>query len=167
MPPGAGRESPRNFKPIQGGSRKCRSQCGGTVTGLLTPGKCMKGGGQRKRGVPGKTGRRPSLWLPLLLGLATLAGCASDRASVEKNLMAEVPTPEEEVAVARGYRVTCPDMVAVRVVNRPDLHWAAAVDVDGTFPVDALGRLRFEGHGVDEIAHLVAVRLGVPEKSVL
>jgi protein involved in polysaccharide export with SLBB domain len=127
----------------------------------------MKSGGQSKRGTLGKVSQRPRPWVPLLLGLATLAGCASDRASVEKNLMATVPTPEEEVAVARGYRVSCPDVIAVRVINRPDLHWTAAVDVDGTLPVDYLARPRVEGRSVDEIGRIVAARLGVPERAVL
>ncbi len=102
----------------------------------------------------------------LCLVFLCLAGCTGDRVLVGKSLLADAPAPEETSLVARGYRVCCPDVIEVSVAHRPDLHWTAAVDVEGAYPIENLGRPRVEGRGVDDIAHLVAVRLGLDDAEV-
>jgi protein involved in polysaccharide export with SLBB domain len=129
----------------------------------------MKRGGQSKMGEAAVSAPRRRRGLTSCLGLllALFTGCLSDRASIEKQLLAELPSVEEKDAVAQAYRVYCPDVIDIHVINRPELHWTAAVDVDGSLSVDSLARPRVEGRTTVEISGIVAARLGLDEGKVV
>jgi protein involved in polysaccharide export with SLBB domain len=102
----------------------------------------------------------------LALTLLCLAGCASDRAHVDRSLMADRSTTTRNEGVAEHYAVGCPDVLEVSVPDRPELSGRHTVGPDGRIGLEALGRPRVEGHTPPEIARLVADALGVPEGQV-
>src|SRR5688572_18285956 len=106
-----------------------------------------------------RAGKRALRWL-CILAPALLSGCLTGRANLEEKLLAETPPAGEAADIARAYQVNCPDVIEVRIINRPDLHWITYVDVDGTLPVDYLARPRVEGRTREEITRLLAARLG-------
>jgi protein involved in polysaccharide export with SLBB domain len=129
----------------------------------------MNGGRQSKMGETTASAlrRRRRFTSCFAVLLAVSAGCLSDRASIEKQLLAELPSIEEKDAVAQAYRVYCPDVIDIRVIDRPALHWTGFVDVDGSLPVDELARPRVEGRTTSEISKIVAARLGLDDGKVV
>jgi protein involved in polysaccharide export with SLBB domain len=103
---------------------------------------------------PGKVG---STWLSLLVLAA--AGCAGDRGSIDKSLLAErqaEPNPE----VRAQYVVGCPDVLELRLPQRPELSGTYAVNADGRIDLGDYGRLRVAGKPVREVARLLAAETG-------
>src|SRR5262249_14387724 len=90
----------------------------------------------------------------------------SGRSHVERSLMADRGTTTRNEGVAEHYTVGCPDVLEVRVSNRPDLSGRQTVGPDGRIELAALGRQRGEGHTPPEIAQLLAAALGVPSRQV-
>lgn len=117
-----------------------------------------------------KTGQRWSSWssgLPLGLLLGALAGCAADRASVEKNLMANRDPTARSVGVAEHYLVRCPDLLDVRLTHKPALSGRYEVRADGRIDLgDDYGKPRVEGRTLDEIARLLAADTGAAPNTV-
>lgn len=109
-------------------------------------------------------GKARSSWLILLLGVG-LAGCAADRASVEKNLMADKQTARLHEGVAEQYRVGCPDVLEIRVGEKPDLSGQYAVGPNGRIDLGDYGSLRVEGRTLAEVAELVAKETGTPAET--
>src|SRR5580765_1335111 len=107
-----------------------------------------------------KTGER---WSPgkasavVLLATVTLLhapGCAKDRASVEKNLMAQQSELRREAA-SEHYRAGCPDVIELMVPHRLELTGRFEIGPDGRIELGEYGNLRVEGKTAREIAKLV------------
>lgn len=113
-----------------------------------------------------KTGQRWSSWSfsPLLgLLLGALTGCAADRVSVEKNLMANRDRAGRSVGVAEHYLVRCPDVLEIRLPHKPALSGRREVGPDGRIDLGGdYGRPRVEGRTLVEIARLLAAETGAP-----
>src|SRR5581483_2773869 len=121
-------------------------------------------GGLRKSMKPGEA-RSSWGFLPALL-LAALAGCATDRARVEKSLMAERSPSAVSAGVSEQYLVGCPDVIELQVPNRPELSGNHAVEPDGRIALGEYGRLRVEGQPLMEIARQVAAETGTDPEQV-
>src|SRR5260370_785227 len=97
-----------------------------------------------------KTGERWSSWKPWLAALLALLptllsapGCAKDRASVEKNLLAQQKV-QFQAEVAGRYRLGCPDIVELVVPARPEFNGRYPVQPDGRIDLGNYGTLRIE-----------------------
>src|SRR2546425_368949 len=113
-----------------------------------------------------KTGKRWSPWqarsAALLMALPMLLhapGCVQDRASVEKNLMAQ-QSEERNRGVAERYRVGCPDVIELDISQRPEFTGRHAISADGRIDLGDYGKLRVEGRTTPEIAKVVAQETG-------
>jgi protein involved in polysaccharide export with SLBB domain len=94
-----------------------------------------------------------------------LAGCADAR--FLRHACAEPPTPAEADAPPDpGYRVGCPDVLAVSFADRPDLDAAAAIDLDGRLPLPDLGRPAVAGESLEHVRGELARLAGVPPDRV-
>jgi protein involved in polysaccharide export with SLBB domain len=99
-----------------------------------------------------------------IIVLVCLAGCATNRADVDKRLTAE--GDRRQRGVVESYTVACPDVLEVGVAGRPEVGGPLAVAIDGRIDLRDLGRLRVEGLTVPEIARQVAVLARVPPEAV-
>lgn len=122
----------------------------------------MKPGERRSSG----SGRRLALIAGLVVACAGLTGCASNRANVEKNLLADKQHAELHKAVAEMYRVGCPDVLEVRLDNRPELSGTFTVGPNGRIELKDYGTVRVEGRTLPEIARLVAHETGTEPEAV-
>ena len=106
-----------------------------------------------------KTGERWSgtrfAWLLLVLPMLHAPGCAKDRASVEKNLMAQQSALRNE-GVAEHYRVGCPDVVELEMPDRPEFAGKYEIGPDGRIDLGDYGKLRIEGRTPPDIVKLLA-----------
>ncbi len=89
-----------------------------------------------------RTGHR-TIWI----GLALLAGVAAPAAR------------------AGGRILTAMDVVAIRVVDHPELDWMARVEPDGTISFPYLGRIKAAGRSEDGLAR--AVERGLIERKII
>src|SRR5437879_4710622 len=85
--------------------------------GTAVPGLC--GCSFRESMNPGEA--RSSCALLALLVCAALAGCTTDRAGVKQNLRADPIANRKPTDAAENYMVAFPDVLDVRIPNRPDL----------------------------------------------
>jgi protein involved in polysaccharide export with SLBB domain len=114
-----------------------------------------------------KTGKRWSSWKSLLAGLPLLLlapGCVTDRAAVERNLMAQQPQRNE--GVAESYRVGCPDIVELEIDQRTEFSGHYEITADGRINLGDYGKPRIEGRTLPEVAKLIAREIGVSPASV-
>jgi protein involved in polysaccharide export with SLBB domain len=101
--------------------------------------------------------RRPFPGL-LVLGLcAALAGCTTDRAGVKQSLRSD---PSRPITAADNYVVGYPDVLEVRIPNRPELSGRYPVTLTGRLPMDDYGDLRVTGRTLPEVARLLAEETG-------
>ena len=115
-----------------------------------------------------KTGERWSSWktrTAMLLLALCVPGCAKDRASVEKALMAQQSVLRNE-GVADRYRVGCPDIVEFEVPLHPELSVRHEIGPDGRIEMGEYGKLRIEGQTTAEIAKLIAQETGASPEAV-
>lgn len=108
-------------------------------------------------------------WTIALAALCVVqAGCRSNphRASVEKNLFSSPTTAAEKQAVAESYRVSCPDVLQIRVAKRPEFDAPQTVAPDGSLDLGRYGKIRVEGLTLPLVARNAADRLGVPPTAV-
>jgi polysaccharide biosynthesis/export protein len=118
-----------------------------------------------------KTGERWSSWqafiasVLLALPLLHAAGCALDRAAVEKNLMAQ-PSAQSGEAVAERYRVACPDIIELEIAQRPEFTGRYEIGADGRINLGDYGNPRIEGRMLPEVAQLIGAETGVSPLSV-
>ncbi len=118
----------------------------------------MNRGSEMVLGERGKTGCRSWLLFCLLASVMHV-GCAGQRGNVEKKLMTEPSPAEHARSVAESYRVGCPDVLEVRIAQRPGLAVRTIVGPDGCVRLPAdLGDLRVEGRTIAESAGDVASR---------
>ncbi len=117
-----------------------------------------------------KTGERWSSWKASIAALLTAvpllhaAGCAMDRAAVEKNLMAQ-PSASAHV-VAQSYRVACPDIIALEIPQRPEFTGHYEIGADGRINLGDYGNPRIEGRMLPEVAQVIGAETGVSPLSV-
>lgn len=104
------------------------------------------------------------VWLGLWLWLA--AGCAAQRAHLDRALLAEKGSVKRNEGVSEHYAVHCPDVLELAVAGRPELNGPHPVDADGRIELAAIGRLRVEGRTTAEIKGLVAEVAGVGTEHV-
>ena len=97
-----------------------------------------------------------------ILGL----GCAVDRALVEKNLMSTRDTAQGREHVAQQYRVSCPDVVEVRVASRPEFDAHYQIGPDGKINLGEYGQLRIEGKTPAEIVNLLSQDVGAAPNQI-
>jgi protein involved in polysaccharide export with SLBB domain len=64
-----------------------------------------------------------------------------------------------QAATGGGRVLTASDVVAIRIVDHPDLDWTARVEPDGTINFPYVGRVRAAGLTEDELARKVERRL--------
>jgi polysaccharide biosynthesis/export protein len=64
-----------------------------------------------------------------------------------------------EAAQGGGRVLTTSDVVAIRVVENPDLDWTARVEPDGTINFPYVGRIRAAGLTEDDLARTIEKRL--------
>ena len=119
-----------------------------------------------------KTGKRWSCWktraatLVLAMPMMLYApGCAEDRASVGKNLMAAQSAVRIE-GVAQHYRLGCPDVIELTIAEHPEFSGPHEVGPDGRIDLGDYGKLRVEGRTTPEIAQLIAQETGAIPDSV-
>ncbi len=102
-----------------------------------------------------------------LIAIAALApllavGCAGVRST---------GFAESEVVRAAGppaaYRIGCPDVLAVRVADRPQLDCVVAVDLDGRLPLSDTIQPHVDGLSLDDARHAVATSVGCDPTRVL
>jgi polysaccharide export outer membrane protein len=75
-------------------------------------------------------------------------------------LAAVLPVAEGVQAAQGGGRVlTTSDVVAIRIVENPDLDWTARVEPDGTINFPYVGRIRAAGRTEDGLARTIEQRL--------
>jgi protein involved in polysaccharide export with SLBB domain len=68
--------------------------------------------------------------------------------------------PTVVVAAQGGGRVlTTSDVVAIRIVENPDLDWTARVEPDGTINFPYVGRIKAAGLTEDDLARTIERRL--------
>lgn len=107
-----------------------------------------------------KTGKRWSSWTYLLLlAMFPLAGCATDRAFVEKSLLRSQTAVQ---GIAEHYRAGCPDVIDVTIADRSELSGRYTIGPDGRIELGEYGDLRVEGRTCDEIAKLIGDEIGTP-----
>ncbi len=82
-------------------------------------------------------GRPAFAWLGLLLWL--VAGCAADRAHVDKALMADKGTANRNQGVVECYTVHCPDVLQIAFAERPGLSGPCPVGSDGRIDATFVG----------------------------
>jgi len=58
-----------------------------------------------------------------------------------------------------GRVLTTSDVVAIRILDHPDLDWSGRVEPDGTISVPCVGRVRAAGLTEDDLARTVERRL--------
>ena len=69
-------------------------------------------------------------------------------------------------AALAGGRVLSPsDVVAIRIVDHPELDWTARVEPDGTIAFPYLGRIKAAGRDEDALAR--AVERGLVERKII
>jgi protein involved in polysaccharide export with SLBB domain len=102
------------------------------------------------------------LALPMLLHAP---GCATDRASVEKNLLTQ-RSSEPNSAVLEHYRISCPDMIELVVGQRPEFSGRYQVGVDGRIDLGDYGKLPVEDKTPGEIARAINAETGASLESV-
>jgi protein involved in polysaccharide export with SLBB domain len=103
--------------------------------------------------------RRVPAFLARALLVCALAGCATDRATVEKNLLA-VRSAGPATGIAEQYRVGCADVLEVRMPNRPELSGQHVVAPTGRIDLGDYAPLRVEGRTLPEIAGMLATETG-------
>ena len=113
-----------------------------------------------------KTGKRWSCWkaraASLLVALpATSArpGLRKDRASIERNLMAQQSLLRHESA-SENYRAGCPDVIDLILPERPELNGKFEIGPDGRIDLGDYGKVRVEGKTTSEISKLIAAETG-------
>jgi polysaccharide export outer membrane protein len=106
-----------------------------------------------------------SAWLLMALPLLHTAGCAFDRAAVEKNLMAQ-PSAQSAETVAQRYRVACPDIIALEIAQRPEFTGKYEIGADGRIDLGDYGNPRIEGRMLPEVAEVIGAEIGVDPPSV-
>jgi polysaccharide export outer membrane protein len=97
---------------------------------------------------------------------AALAGCASSRASIEKNLLADRDNVLRGQGVVEQYLVGSPDVLEVRVPGRTELSGQYTVGPTGRIALGDYGPLRVEGRTLGEIATAIAEETGQDPASV-
>jgi protein involved in polysaccharide export with SLBB domain len=105
-------------------------------------------------------------WRVLAASLLFTGGCLTGRAHVEHNLMSDRGMTAQNEAVAKQYTVGCPDVLEIRVLNRPDLGGRFTVGPQGRIELAQLGRPRVEGRTPPQIATMLAKQAHVPLNQV-
>jgi protein involved in polysaccharide export with SLBB domain len=105
-------------------------------------------------------------WLLALpaLGLLVLSGCADGR--IERALLADRNPAAHGHDLAALYTVHCPDVLELRIANKP--HWSGqqTVGPDGRIVLGEAGPLRVDGLSAPEIARRVAEKARLPWERV-
>jgi polysaccharide export outer membrane protein len=64
-----------------------------------------------------------------------------------------------QAATGGGRVLTASDVVAIRIVDHPDLDWTARVEPDGTINFPYVGRIKAAGLTEDDLARTIERRL--------
>jgi protein involved in polysaccharide export with SLBB domain len=103
---------------------------------------------------------------PAILAFVSVTGCSGDRALLDRALHRERPPLPQKVNAGAEYLVYCPDILELKVPDRPGLNGCQAIGVDGRIDLGSYGRLRVEGLSVDQVADAIAGVIGLPEEQV-
>jgi protein involved in polysaccharide export with SLBB domain len=96
-----------------------------------------------------------------LAGCSLLAGCATDRASVERSLLeADGAGPRRAEGVAEHYLLEWPDVLGVRMRLRPEMDGQYPIDPTGKISLGDYGHLRVEGRTLGEAVQVIAAETG-------
>jgi protein involved in polysaccharide export with SLBB domain len=110
-----------------------------------------------------KTGERWSSWklsagwLIALPMLVCAPGCAKDRTLVDQNLQS---SQGDDGAVVRTYRVACPDVIELQILQRPEFDGLYEIGADGRINLGDYGNLRIEGRTLPEVAKVISEETG-------
>lgn len=110
--------------------------------------------------------RGPWLASTLALGLALAAGCASAPPRLDPQLHGDRAASAPGPHAGDHYAIACPDVLDVRVDDRPTLVGERAVGTDGRIDLGAAGRVRVEGQTTAEAAATIGEALGLPPARV-
>lgn len=105
------------------------------------------------------------LWLSHFTLMLLLAGCASDRNKVEKNLMADRDSQRSH-GVGENYLVGFPDVLEIEIADHPDHSGRLPVAADGRITTPSGMSMRAEGRTRDDIARSVAEAVGASPANV-
>jgi protein involved in polysaccharide export with SLBB domain len=108
----------------------------------------------RKTTTTGKVGQAALL-------LALLAGCATSRPPLDRQLLSGNRPEQPRRNGAPAYAVGCPDVLDLLIDGRRDLSGRKPIATDGRIDLGAAGWLRVEGQSRDTISLRVADRLRV------
>jgi protein involved in polysaccharide export with SLBB domain len=102
-------------------------------------------------------------WL-LLIGIvcALQAGCGMGRPHVDQSLLEHRPSPTTPTRLAEHYAVRFPDVIEVRVTDRPSLSGERVINVEGKIELSPGDFLRVEGKSASQIADLIADHMRYP-----
>jgi protein involved in polysaccharide export with SLBB domain len=101
-----------------------------------------------------------------LFALLLLAGCCTNKATVEQNLVACHGPYQPGAGVVDSYVVVCPDVLDLTFDSHPESSGLHPVGIDGRLDLEPLGRPRVEGQTVKEIAIELADLAGLPLSKV-
>jgi polysaccharide biosynthesis/export protein len=108
----------------------------------------------------------PAAALAALFLCVAVAGCATDRNNIEKNLMNNGDSARRSEGVAEQYRVACPDVLETRIAARSELSGQYAIGPAGRIELRDYTALRVEGRTLPEVARLIADETGQPPDAV-
>jgi protein involved in polysaccharide export with SLBB domain len=104
---------------------------------------------------------RAALCCLLLAWCGLSAGCVTQRASIEQNLMNDKHSASRNQGVAELYRAACPDVLQIKIAGREDWNQSHAIGPDGRIDLGNYGRPRVEGRTPAEIGRIVAEEVGI------
>jgi protein involved in polysaccharide export with SLBB domain len=137
-----------------------------TIPGQRETAANSKSTRRRYFALTGPSASRALLFTSYFLLFTFFLGCSPSRFHVEKNLLANKVAPEPAPDVLACYRVGCPDVLEIQVVNRPFLSVRTPIGPDGRLSVPALGKPRIDGLTVREITQQIAQLAGVTPDQV-
>ncbi len=111
--------------------------------------------------------RRSKRWAGLLTPLlAAAGGCVTDRAQIERAVIAQ-PTPSLHIhQLDSSYRVRCPDVLQVAFDDVPQYNGKRPIEADGRLDLGNSGRPRVDGETIPEVVREVAAVVGVSPQRV-
>ena len=111
--------------------------------------------------------RSSRTWLMLMAMVCALqAGCGMAREHVDQSLLAHKPPDVNASRLIDQYSVRFPDVLDIRVADRPSYSGERAINVEGKIELAPGDFLRVEGKSVSRIAQLIADHLRYPVEEV-
>jgi protein involved in polysaccharide export with SLBB domain len=98
--------------------------------------------------------------------LVALAGCAFNRAHLNKAVLADHTPAAHTRDPEAAYQIRCPDVILLTVTSRPDCSGERPVGADGRIAIDGSVRLFVDGLTPAEVAAALVKQAGLPAGAV-